>query len=276
MKKYLFFLLASFQLVAQTDMNVMSYNIRLGSANDGENNWDIRKEKVTELINYYEASFIGLQEVQKFQLDFILKESPHYTYIGLPREAGEFAEYSCILYNKNDFEMLQEKTIWLSTTPDTISRGWDAACNRIVTYGLFKNKKTKKKFWIANTHLDHVGTKARLESAKMIANLAEELKKTANVPFILSGDFNATKEEDSMKVLQNKLHEASSSSITKPYGELGTWNAFDFKTKPTKQIDYIFFDKKASLKVRKFVTINDFYDFKYPSDHLPILATFSY
>lgn len=276
MKKYLFILLVSFQVVAQTDLNVMSYNIRLGSANDGENNWNIRKEKVTELINYYEASFIGLQEVQKFQLDFILKESPNYNYIGLPREEGEFAEYSCILYNKNDFKVLQEKTIWLSTTPDTISRGWDAACNRIVTYGLFQNKKNKKKFWMANTHFDHVGTKARLESAKMIADLVAELKKTENVPFILSGDFNATSDEDSMKILQTEFNEASSSSTTKPYGELGTWNAFDFKTKPSRQIDYIFFDKKASIKVRKFNTINDFYDFKYPSDHLPILATFSY
>jgi endonuclease/exonuclease/phosphatase family metal-dependent hydrolase len=276
MKKYLLILLVSVQLFAQTDMNVMSYNIRLGSAKDGENNWDIRKEKVTELINYYEASFIGLQEVQKFQLDFILKESPNYDYIGLPREAGELAEYSCILYNKNEFEVEQEKTIWLSTTPDTISRGWDAACNRIVTYGLFKNKKNKKKFWIANTHFDHVGTTARLESAKMIVKLIETLKKEQNVPFILSGDFNATQEEESIKLLQNKLNEASSSSATKPYGELGTWNAFDFKEKPLRQIDYIFFDKDSKINVRKFRTINDFYDFKYPSDHLPILATFTY
>lgn len=268
--------LISTQLFSQNELNVMSYNIRLGSAKDGENSWEIRKEKVTELLNYYEASFIGLQEAQKFQLDFILKQSPNYNYIGLPREEGEFAEYSCILYNKNDFKVLQEKTIWLSKTPDTTSRGWDAACNRIVTYGLFQNIKTKKKFWVANTHFDHIGTKARLESAKMIANLIEELKKSKNLPFILSGDFNATSDENSIQLLKEKLNEASSSSLTKPYGELETWNAFDFKTKPTKQIDYIFFDKKSEIKVTKFRTITDFYDFKYPSDHLPILATFSY
>ena len=222
MKKYVLFLLVSIQLFAQTDMNVMSYNIRLGSAKDGENSWENRKEKVTALLNYYEASFIGLQEVQKFQLDFILKESPNYDYIGLPREEGEFAEYSCILYNKKDFDMLQEKTIWLSQTPDTISRGWDAACNRIVTYGLFKNKKTKKKFWIANTHFDHVGVTARLESAKMIVNLFQTLKKEENVPFILSGDFNALQEEEAIKLLKKEFNESSSSSKTKNYFILST------------------------------------------------------
>lgn len=275
MKKTILFLLFSISLFAQSKLNVMSYNIRLGSANDGENSWEIRKEKVTDLMNYYEASFIGLQEVQKFQLDFILKQLPNYDYIGLPREAGEFAEYSCVLYNKNEYDVLKEKTLWLSTTPDTISRGWDAACNRIVTYGLFKNKKTKKKFWIANTHFDHVGTTARLESAKIITKLVETLKHEENVPFILSGDFNATTDENSIQLLKEKLKEASSNSLTKPYGELETWNAFDFDKKPSKQIDYIFFDKASTIKVTKFRTIADFYDFKYPSDHLPILATFS-
>lgn len=277
MKKILFIVLVftSVQVFSQTDMNVMSYNIRLGSANDGENNWEIRKEKVTDLLNYYEASFIGLQEVQKFQLDFILMKSPNYDCIGLPREAGEFAEYSCILYNKKEFKLIEQKTIWLSKTPDSVSKGWDAACHRIVTYGLFKNKKSGKQFWIVNTHFDHEGKVARLESAKMIVKLVTDLKTKKQVPIIITGDFNATLKEDSVQLLSQSLHEASAVSETKPYGEKATWNAFDFKTKLEKQIDYIFFDKISSIKVRKFITINDFYDFKYPSDHLPIMATFS-
>ena len=270
------FFFCSLHLFSQADLNVMSYNIRLGSANDGENNWDIRKEKVTDLLNYYEASFIGMQEVQKFQLDFILEKVTHYDYIGLPRESGEFAEYSCILYSKDNYTLLKENTIWLSKTPDTISKGWDAACHRIITYGLFKDKKTKEKFWIANTHFDHEGKIARLESAKMITKLIDELKAIKDVPVIISGDFNATQEENSIQLLEEQLDEASSSSLTKPYGDKGTWNAFDFKLKPQKQIDYIFFNKNTKLKVRKFITIDDFYDFKYPSDHLPIMATFTY
>jgi endonuclease/exonuclease/phosphatase family metal-dependent hydrolase len=261
-------------LIFSQDLNVMSYNIRYGTSQDGENSWDFRKEKVVDLLNYYEASFIGLQEVQKFQLDYILEKMPTYDFIGLPRENEDLAEYSCILYNKNLFQLKEQKTIWLSKTPDTISKGWDAVCHRIVTYGLFECLKTKKEFWIANTHFDHEGKTARLESAKMIVELSKELKNKSNIPFILTGDFNATPKDDCIETLKKDLFEASSNSLSKPYGDLATWNAFDFKTKPSRQIDFIFFDKFSKIKVKKFKTISDFYNFKYPSDHFSILATF--
>ena len=74
---YFIFIVTSMQVFSQSELNVMSYNIRLGSANDGDNNWEIRKEKVADLLNYYEASFIGLQEVQKFQLDFTKVLDPY-------------------------------------------------------------------------------------------------------------------------------------------------------------------------------------------------------
>lgn len=273
---YIVLICCSFQVFSQTDLNVMSYNIRLGSANDGENNWDIRKEKVSDLLNYYEASFIGLQEAQKFQLDFILKNLPNYDYIGLPRESGELAEYSCILYNKSEYKLMEQKTIWLSKTPDSISKGWDAACFRIVTYGLFKNKKSGKQFWIANTHFDHLGKEARYESAKLIANLSNELISKKDIPFILTGDFNSTYDENTIQLMVENFNDSKSESETKPYGGDATWNAFDFKSKPSSRIDYIFYDRFSKIKVRKFITITDFYDFKYPSDHFPIMATFKF
>lgn len=262
-------------VLAQNDLNVMSYNVRLASANDGENNWDIRKEKVTELIGYYEPDFLGMQEVQKVQLDYLLANLPQYQFIGLPREEGIHAEYSCIFYNAEKFKVLEYKTFWLSETPNEMSKGWDAACHRIVTYGLFQDKKSKQKFWIANTHLDHMGMKAREESAKMLVDLAKDLKAQKDIPFILTGDFNAEPDDKVIMILKESLKEASSASKTKPYGNsTHTWNAFEFSKEPDKQIDYIFFDKKTSIYVRKFNTINDFYHFKYPSDHLPVLATF--
>lgn len=259
---------------SQKEMKVMSYNIRLGLVDDGANHWNIRKEKLTDLMQYYEASFIGMQEVQKMQLDYLIDKMKGYDYIGLPRDAGEWAEYSCIFYKKDEFKLLQQNTIWLSQTPDTISKGWDAAFPRIVTYGLFKNRKSGAKFWIANTHFDHVGLTARLESAKMLVNLTDDLKKIKNVPVIITGDFNAKPEENSIQFLKQNLNEASSKSIEKPYGEKDTWNGFDFAKKPENQIDYIFYDKNSNLKVKKYITIDDHYDFKYPSDHLPIMATF--
>lgn len=275
MKKLVFlFLWISTMVLAQNDLSVMSYNVRLGSADDGENSWDFRKEKVAELIGYYEPDFLGMQEVQKMQLDYLLENLPQYKFIGLPRENGEFAEYSCIFYNAEKFKVLEYKTFWLSETPNEMSKGWDAACHRIVTYGLFQDKKSKQKFWIANTHLDHMGMKAREESAKMLVEFSKELKAKKDIPFILTGDFNAEPNDKVISILKDALVDSYTSSNKKPYGPKGTWNGFKFNDKIETRLDYIFYTKEKSLTVGSISIIDDFYDFKYPSDHLPVLVHF--
>ena len=275
MKKLVFlFLWISTMVLAQNDLSVMSYNVRLGSADDGENSWDFRKEKVAELIGYYEPDFLGMQEVQKMQLDYLLENLSQYKFIGLPRENGEFAEYSCIFYNAEKFKVLEYKTFWLSETPNEMSKGWDAACHRIVTYGLFQDKKSKQKFWIANTHLDHMGMKAREESAKMLVEFSKELKAKKDIPFILTGDFNAEPNDKVISILKDTLVDSYTSSNKKPYGPKGTWNGFKFNDKIETRLDYIFYTKEKSLTVGSISIIDDFYDFKYPSDHLPVLVHF--
>lgn len=275
MKKLVFlFLWISTMVLAQNDLSVMSYNVRLGSADDGENSWDFRKEKVAELIGYYEPDFLGMQEVQKMQLDYLLENLPQYKFIGLPRENGEFAEYSCIFYNAEKFKVLEYKTFWLSETPNEMSKGWDAACHRIVTYGLFQDKKSKQKFWIANTHLDHMGMKAREESAKMLVEFSKELKTKKDIPFILTGDFNAEPNDKVISILKDALVDSYTSSNKKPYGPKGTWNGFKFNDKIEIRLDYIFYTNAKSLEVDSISIIDDFYDFKYPSDHLPVLVHF--
>ena len=115
-----------------------------------------------------------------------------------------------------------------------------------------------------------------MESSKMLIALQAELKAKKNVPVIITGDFNATPNDEIIKALKEAFFDSFSTSIQKPYGNSGTWNGFEFDKKPDNQIDYIFYDKKSKIYVRKFATIDDFYDFKYPSDHLPILATFGF
>lgn len=256
---------------AQNSIDVMSYNIRLGSADDGENHWNIRKDKLKDLINYYEADFIGMQEAQKPQIEYLLENNSLYGFLGKPRDEGENSEFSCIFYLKNKYKVLQQDTFWLSETPEKSTKSWDAAYPRIVTYGLFENIKTKKKIWVLNTHFDHVGVVARQKSAEIILKKIKQLQGKQNLPVVLTGDFNSFKTDTWMKPLFNNLQEASSNSITKPYGGTATWNAFNFKEKPVDQIDFIFSSKNNTI-IKKFRTITDFYDFKYPSDHLPIIS----
>lgn len=275
MRYFLILLFVSIQAFCQ-DISVMSYNIRLGSADDGENSWHYRKEKVFELLNYYEADFIGLQEVQQFQLDEIIANTTDYAFIGVPREEGEWAEYSCILYNKNKYKLVEQNTIWLSETPEKISKGWDAACHRIVTYGKFKSLATKQKLWILNTHFDHVGVTARDNSAKMLLDLGEKLNQKDNLPCILTGDFNAVATEHSMQQLKQKYFDSYDTSSLKPYGPKGTWNAFRFNEVVTKRIDYVLYYTNGLIFPYRTTIIDDSYDGKYPSDHLPVLVVFNY
>lgn len=265
----LFLFFASY--FAQNTIDVMSFNIRLGSVDDGENHWNIRKDKVKDLINYYEADFVGLQEAQKPQINYLLENNSLYDFLGKPRDDGENAEFSCIFYLKNKYKVLEQNTFWLSETPGKSTKSWDAAFPRIVTYALFENIKTKKKVWVFNTHFDHVGIVARQKSAEIILKKIRELQSKKNYPAILTGDFNSQEKDAWMKPLFENLQEARSNCVTKPYAEKGTWNGFKFNEKPTEQIDFIFSSKKNTI-VKKYRTVIDFYDFKYPSDHLPIVA----
>ena len=264
--------LCAFNARSQQEIKLMSYNIRLDVDSDGENRWDVRKEKVAGLINYYEPDFAGAQEVLHHQLQFLQANLNGYDYAGVARDDGATkGEYSCIFYKKDKYSVLEQGTFWLSPTPDSISKGWDAALNRVCTYMLVKDKKTKLSFWVFNTHFDHVGEQARLESAKLIVEKIDEYN-TDNLPVFVMGDFNSSPGEPPAAFLNTALKNCRMVART-AYGPAETFNAFKFLQKPDRCIDYIFFTPDKRVAVSKFATITDSYDLKYPSDHFPVMAT---
>jgi endonuclease/exonuclease/phosphatase family metal-dependent hydrolase/lysophospholipase L1-like esterase len=266
------FLLVTTFLSAQQEIKVMSYNIRLDVKSDGENQWDKRKDRVAGLMNFYEADFIGAQEVLQHQLTYLLQHLSGYDFIGVGRDDGKQAgEYSNIFYKKEKYTLVQQNTFWLSPTPDSISKGWDAAIKRVCTYGLFRDKKTKQFIWVFNTHFDHIGKTARLESAKLITKRIQELNK-ANYPVVLMGDFNSRPEEPPAEHIMSVMQNARAISNL-VYGDADTWNGFKFQEKPNGCIDYIFIPHNKKMQVLKFATLTDSYDMKYPSDHFAVLAT---
>lgn len=266
-------LLLVISVQAQLEIKVMSYNIRLDVASDGDNRWEVRKEKLTGLIRFYAPDFIGGQEVMHHQLLFIKKELPGFEHIGVGRDDGkEKGEYSAIFYNAELFEVKQQATFWLSPTPDTVSKGWGANINRVCTYGLFKHKKTKELFWVVNTHFDHQSVLARAESAKLIMKKIAAFNKKKNYPVVLMGDLNAQPADEPVLHISSIMSNARTISQEPPYGGIDTWNAFQFSKKPTGCIDYIFVSTGNRWAVRKFATLTDSYDMKYPSDHFPVMA----
>ncbi len=251
------------------NITLMTYNVRYGLADDGENSWEFRKEFLTSQINFYNPDFIGTQESLPFQIMYIDSQLPNHSFIGKSRDADGKGEYSAIFYNQDKFILIKEHTFWLSTTPNKASKDWDAAYPRICTYGLFKDKETQKEFWVINTHFDHVGKIAREKSAQLILEKIKEIN-TNNYPLIFMGDLNADPESSPITTLKSELNDSKEISLMKPFGPNGTFNAFDFNKPVTERIDYIFVSKNKTLKVNKYAVLSDSKDLKYPSDHLPV------
>ncbi len=130
---------------------------------------------------------------------------------------------------------------------------------------------TNQKFWIINTHLDHIGIKAREQSVLMILRRIKEINKR-NYPLIFMGDLNAEPNSKPISILKSELKDTKEISIEKPFGPNGTFNAFQFDKPVTKRIDYIFISKNNSIKINKYAVLSDSKDLKYPSDHLPVLV----
>lgn len=271
-------LLIGIQTIGQENFTIMSYNIRLGSVDDGENHWDLRKQHLVDLIQYYEPDFLGTQEGQSPQLKFIQANLKGYEFIGKPRTLDENGEFTAIFYKKDQFEILEQNTFWLSETPDQISKGWDADYERIATYVLFKDKKSKKQIWVLNTHFDHIGKEARRNSALMILEKVKELKSKKDVPVFVMGDFNAVSTDEPIQILTKELKDSREISTSKPYGPENTFTGFQFLAAEEKQIlDYVFLNHHSKIEIMKHRIIDDFYGKgNYPSDHFPVFVHFKY
>lgn len=271
MKKSLQLLSLLFFISYQSQsLKVMSYNIRLSLESDKENSWENRKSETLQLMDYYHPDIFGVQEAVPQQMIDIETNLKQYDFIGIGRDDGKNkGEYSAIFFDTEKIKVLESGTFWLSETPEVPSKGWDAAYNRVCTYGLFKMKKGGKKFWVLNVHFDHVGNIAREKSAQLILEKIKTFN-SKNLPVILMGDFNLTDDKQPIKNISKTLNNTYDHSLKKPYGPKGTFTAFDTTKIPTERIDYIFV---KDFVTENFRTINDRREnLLYPSDHFPIIV----
>jgi endonuclease/exonuclease/phosphatase family metal-dependent hydrolase len=268
--KTLVLLLFSLSTLGQ-NLKVISYNLRFDNPADGENRWDLRKDFLCGQLQFYSPDFFGTQEGKLHQLKYIDSTMSDYSYIGIGRDSSPTGgEYSALFYNTGKFKVVKQSTFWLSETPEKVSKGWDAMLERICTYGLFEDLKTKQRFYVFNTHFDHVGEVARTNSAKLLIDKINTIN-TEKVPVILTGDFNCEMKSEAYKFLSSSMNDSKIISEAQPFGPSGTFNNFEFHKPVTLLIDYIF-TSKGNISVIKYGVLSDSKDCRYPSDHLPVYA----
>ncbi|REE00558.1 endonuclease/exonuclease/phosphatase family protein [Marinoscillum furvescens] len=260
-----FLLTITVHTISAQNLKVMTYNIRLDYSADGKNEWSDRKEKLLSQVQFFEPDIMGIQEGLPHQVAYLDTGLSQYKYIGVGRDDGKSkGEFSAIYY-KSSLELLQSGTFWLSPTPEKPSKGWDAALPRICTYGLFETSSGHA-YWVFNTHFDHRGEQARVESMKVILSKIEELN-TENFPVIVMGDLNVTPDE--APILEMKQQLSDTRDIAKVvYGPDATFNAFQFDETPTRRIDYIAVSNQ--IIVEKYAVLTGSFEQKYISDHFPV------
>jgi len=249
--------------------SIISYNIRYDNNWDIENSWKIRRNKISQILVQYSPSIIGIQEGLLNQVQYIDSSLIDYDYVGVGRDDGKKkGEFCAIYFDTTRYVLLKNSTFWLSETPDTISVGWDAALERICTYGLFKDRITKEEFWVFNTHFDHIGVVAREKSSELILKRINKINHQS-LPVILMGDFNSIPNSSPVKEIKTELSDALQISLEKLQGPRGTFNGFNEDLPIEKRIDYIFTN---DLKVLSYTHINDrLNNNRHISDHLPVM-----
>lgn len=258
----------------------MSFNIRLDTPVDGKNQWKHRKEVLVAEVKANDPLFLGVQEAKWNQMEDLSSGLPEYGWIGRGRDDGDKGgEFSAVFYKKDKVKLLDSGTFWLSETPEKAgSLGWDAACRRVVSWGKFQCNKTQKQFFYANTHFDHRGNKARIESAKLIRKKIDSL--AGNLPLFVSGDFNTTSNSNVYKIITSECNGVKgwidSHSAAKVQENKLNRTFHDFgKVTGNKGsiIDFIF--ASGPVTIEKFKICPELRDGKLTSDHNAIVATIS-
>lgn len=256
-------------------LKVMTWNIRLDTPDDGKNQWIYRRDALKGEIQKQSPDILGVQEAMDNQMKDLRKRLKGYRSIGVARDDGKKAgEYSAIFYKRKELKPIRCGTFWLSKTPDIPgSRGWDAACNRVVTWAEFKLKRGGSHFVMMNTHFDHMGDTARVESANLIIKKAASV--AGKLPVIVTGDFNVTEKSRAYRILTFSENEVvlsdtrkrANAEIIGPDFSFTGWNP---EETPTVLIDFIFATwdiKVISNKIPAFDNTRT-----YLSDHLPVTA----
>ena len=267
---------SSFQSVgAEEPIRTMSFNIRYGKANDGDNHWRTRHQLVLKTIKDYKPDLLGTQETLNFQAEYLQKNLPKYASFGRSREKDPNQGEQCtVFYLKSRFELLDKGQFWLSEKPEEIgSKSWDSSLPRIATWVKLKDRSNKRTFIFLNTHFDHRGKVARHESAKLIARRVAEFK----LPTIITGDFNSGENSDPYKALvKNRMTEILDSFRAKypekQKGE-GTFNSWR-GTDSGARIDWVLSTSEFDVKQAAINKFNE--NGKYPSDHFPVTASLQF
>ena len=250
-------------------LTLMTFNIRYGTARDGDNAWPIRRPMVFDVIRDQDADVVGLQEALDFQIDEILAAVPAYASIGVGRDdAGARGEFSAILFRKNRFRIAEAGTFWFSDTPAVAgSKSWGNNITRICTWARLIDRDGRG-FFVYNVHLDHESQPSRERSTRLLRERVEA-RSIRTDPVIITGDFNVGEQNPAIATLMGPF--VDTFRVVRPAEKpAGTFTAFTFGKVDGEKIDYVLAPPRTEVLFADIVRFSR--GGRYPSDHFPVVA----
>jgi endonuclease/exonuclease/phosphatase family metal-dependent hydrolase len=258
-------------------LTVMSFNIRYGTAKDGENHWTARREMLFDLVREQDADLVGLQEALASQIDEIVAAVPMYAVVGVGRDdAARAGEYSAILFRKDRFRVAEAGTFWFSDTPSVpASKSWGNNITRICTWARFIDRDGRG-FYHFNLHLDHESQPSRERSTELLKQRIEA-RAVIKDPVVITGDFNVGERNPALPALVGRGPGDATAAFVDTFRvrhpeetTVGTFTAFKFGATGGDKIDYVLVQPGTEVLGADIVRTsrND----RYPSDHFPVVA----
>ncbi|MCR5485308.1 MAG: endonuclease/exonuclease/phosphatase family protein [Clostridiales bacterium] len=247
-------------------MKTMSFNVLCGGPIGKR--WRSRRPLIARQIRDIDPDTFGLQEAHSGWMDYVCRHFPDYDYSGVGRDDGKRGgEFSPVFFKKDKFELLDSGNFWLSETPEKPSKSWKAACIRICSWALLKDRSSGKQFVQMNTHLDHVSEEARVKGIGLVVDKI----KSFDVPVICTGDFNTDEGSESYKIMTADVM-GDVKYLAEDTDSGCTYTGFDpEKMKDNSPIDFIFV-KKSDIAVKTYKISRELINGKLPSDHFAISA----
>lgn len=260
------------------NIRIATYNIRReGDETEEKHKWPHRRGLVISLIKKIQPDILGLQEPIEKQIEDLSKELPEYAWIGESR--GSYIkglslwhrigmlfgkdEFNPLFYRTKRVTLLDHETFGINVGYLPNQTGW---LPRVCTWGLFEHKETGKKFYVYNTHLDHMYEEARKEGINTIMDDIKKRVGEKKYPVILMGDFNAEYSE-----LKDSIEKAGfAHAKDKAEEKLGPEYTSTGWQEELKTIDHILVKLLPKIKmiVKKFIVVET--PGTYPSDHRPV------
>jgi endonuclease/exonuclease/phosphatase family metal-dependent hydrolase len=262
---------------AREPLTVMSFNIRYGTAKDGENHWTERRQMLFDLIKERDADLVGLQEALAAQIEEIVAAVPGYAVVGVGRDdAAKRGEFSAILFKKDRLHVAEAGTFWFSDTPLVPgSKSWGNNITRISTWARFVDLDGLA-FYHFNLHLDHESQPSREQSTALLRQRIFA-RTFATEPVVVTGDFNVGEKNPALATLLNRPRPDAPPAFVDTYRvlhadaiEVGTFTGFKFGNTQGEKIDYVLVQPETEVLAAEIVRTSK--DNRYPSDHFPVIA----